>query len=511
MSEIIVGDVLAWEPELEWRGDAAELLRPLSWAVTIHPRIPALPPLRGNELLIVTQRTLDHLKRVEMVNWLDITWLLSAQPVAGLVVDREFNSLPIPGVPLFTAEASFLADAEAYLNRTITEHRGELYRLGSDLSRALSTASIAGADLDALCAVAGDVGRSELLLFDRLGEVLARSRTAPDELPFSPDQAGGRGELPVSSDTGMGRWSVERLQSSGSDPLYLAASSGASSAPETARLVLSQTARTIEALLGSRNDDRLVAEAPSRESLLAELMLGRIPHERIDAEAGRAGVDPGQPLRVAVFVSRAPGLVSRVRRKLSRGVEKHVVALADGELAVLVPDDDVWGELCSFANADRSLGLMLSERQSGVREIARATLQARTLGKLWLTGAITGTVVEADDFVSANLFGVLLPIWEPTAFETGPQQMATFVVHLLGALDDHDRERGGDLIRTLEGYLAAGGSTTGAAELLGVHRNTLGYRLNRIRELTGRDLDDADTRLSFGLALKIRQIERALG
>lgn len=510
MSDIVIGDVLAWEPRLEWQGDAAELPRPLTWAVTIHPRIPALPPLRGGELIIVTRRTLDHLKRVEMVGWPEIVRLLSAQPVAGLVVDREFDYTPIPGVPVLRAATELLSDAEAHLNRTITEHRGELYRLGSDLSRALSTASIAGADLDALFAVAGDVGHSELLLFDRPGRVLARSRTAPGELPFSPDRAGGRGELPVSIETGTGRWSVDRLHSSGNDPLYLAVTSGASSAPETARLVLSQMARTIEALLGSRNDDRLAAEAPNRESLLSDLMLGRIPDERLDAQAGIAGIDPAQPLRVAVFVSSEPGLVSRLRRRLSRGVQNHVATLADGELAVLMPHDDSWSELRSVARADRSVGLILSERQPGLREIARATRQARTLGRLWLAGAITGPVVEADNLVRANLFGVLLPIWDPMAFETGPERMATFAVNLLGALDDHDRERGGDLLRTLEGYLAAGGSTTGAAELLGVHRNTLGYRLNRISELTGRDLDDADTRLALGLALKIRQIERAL-
>ena len=38
------------------------------------------------------------------------------------------------------------------------------------------------------------------------------------------------------------------------------------------------------------------------------------------------------------------------------------------------------------------------------------------------------------------------------------------------------------------------------AAILGVHRNTVLYRLERIRELTGFDLDDADVRLRLQLA-----------
>jgi purine catabolism regulator len=511
LSEIVVGDVLAWEPRLEWRGDDAELLRPLSWAVTIHPRIPALPPLRGGELIIMAQRTLDHLKQVERVDWPEITRLLSAQPVAGLVVDREFNNTSIPGVPVFRADTGSLVDAEAYLNRIITEHRGELYRLGSDLSRALSTASISGADLDALFAVAGDVGRSDLVLFNRSGTVLGRSRTAPGELPFSPARIDGRDDLPVHVEAKTGRWLVDRLRSSRNEPLYLATASGSSGSPETARLVLSQTARTIEAFLGSLSDARPVPEALNRESLLANLMLGKIPNDRIDAQTGVLGINPSEPLRVALFVSRESDLVGRLRRKLSHGVRSYMTALPTGELAVFMRGDELWDELQVAARSDRALGLIRSEWQPGLREIERAIRQARMLGRLWLAGVISDPVVEADNLGNADILGMLLPIWDSPAFEKGPERMLAFAASRLGALEDHDRERGSDLIRTLEGYLSAGGSTTGAADRLGVHRNTLGYRLNRIAELTGSDLDDADTRLALGLALKIRQIERSLG
>ena len=42
-----------------------------------------------------------------------------------------------------------------------------------------------------------------------------------------------------------------------------------------------------------------------------------------------------------------------------------------------------------------------------------------------------------------------------------------------------------------------------AAERLGVHRNTVLYRLDRIVEITGQDLAAADVRLRLQLALHV--------
>ena len=43
-----------------------------------------------------------------------------------------------------------------------------------------------------------------------------------------------------------------------------------------------------------------------------------------------------------------------------------------------------------------------------------------------------------------------------------------------------------------------------AAESLYLHRNSLLYRLERIREISGLDLDDPDDRFSLQLALRCR-------
>jgi hypothetical protein len=60
-------------------------------------------------------------------------------------------------------------------------------------------------------------------------------------------------------------------------------------------------------------------------------------------------------------------------------------------------------------------------------------------------------------------------------------------------------EDGVVLARSLAAYLDCGGSTGRAAEVLGVHRNTVSGRLDRIRRL-GLDLDDPGTRLGIHMA-----------
>ncbi|MGD9526493.1 MAG: PucR family transcriptional regulator [Pseudonocardia sp.] len=74
-----------------------------------------------------------------------------------------------------------------------------------------------------------------------------------------------------------------------------------------------------------------------------------------------------------------------------------------------------------------------------------------------------------------------------------------FVRRWLGPLLDYDARRNSELVPTLSKYLECGGSWDGAAAALCVHRSTLKYRLQRIREISGHHL--ADPRTSFNLHL----------
>ena len=57
----------------------------------------------------------------------------------------------------------------------------------------------------------------------------------------------------------------------------------------------------------------------------------------------------------------------------------------------------------------------------------------------------------------------------------------------------YDHEKGGELVGTLETYLDCNFSRTKTAEKLHIHRNSLNYRLQKIEELLGCEIDRIDT------------------
>ncbi|MFI1166779.1 PucR family transcriptional regulator [Streptomyces sp. NPDC020801] len=63
-----------------------------------------------------------------------------------------------------------------------------------------------------------------------------------------------------------------------------------------------------------------------------------------------------------------------------------------------------------------------------------------------------------------------------------------------------------ELARTAEVYLDCAGQAGRAAAELGIHRQTLYYRLSRVEQLTGLDLDDGEDRLLLHMALKAARL-----
>jgi purine catabolism regulator len=88
------------------------------------------------------------------------------------------------------------------------------------------------------------------------------------------------------------------------------------------------------------------------------------------------------------------------------------------------------------------------------------------------------------------------------------------VARVLGVLVDYDHEHGTDLVTSLETYFDEKRSWQAASRRLGIHRQTLIYRMKRVEELTGRQLDDLDDLTELHLALRTRRLldrDTALG
>ncbi|MGW7364603.1 PucR family transcriptional regulator [Streptomyces sp. NPDC054841] len=63
-----------------------------------------------------------------------------------------------------------------------------------------------------------------------------------------------------------------------------------------------------------------------------------------------------------------------------------------------------------------------------------------------------------------------------------------------------------ELARTAEVFLDCAGQAQRAASALGIHRQTLYYRLSRVEQLTGLDLDEGEDRLLLHMALKAARL-----
>jgi sugar diacid utilization regulator len=74
--------------------------------------------------------------------------------------------------------------------------------------------------------------------------------------------------------------------------------------------------------------------------------------------------------------------------------------------------------------------------------------------------------------------------------------------HWLGPLLDYDARRHAELVPTLSRFLECGGNYDSTARSLQVGRSTLRYRLRRIREISGHDHSDPDTRFNLQLATR---------
>lgn len=84
--------------------------------------------------------------------------------------------------------------------------------------------------------------------------------------------------------------------------------------------------------------------------------------------------------------------------------------------------------------------------------------------------------------------------------------MQEFIDSTLGVIIEYDRNNNSKLLETLKAYLWNNNSLIHASEQLYTHRNTVKYRVQRISQLTGRDFDDAITRLEFMNAIICMEI-----
>lgn len=81
-----------------------------------------------------------------------------------------------------------------------------------------------------------------------------------------------------------------------------------------------------------------------------------------------------------------------------------------------------------------------------------------------------------------------------------------YIESSIKVLIDHDEQNKSDLTKTLDLYLANNGRSSDCSQKLFIHQNTIRYRISRIEELLGVDLNDGETIFRLQLAFKLAKL-----
>ncbi|MBN9618280.1 MAG: helix-turn-helix domain-containing protein, partial [Actinobacteria bacterium] len=252
-------------------------------------------------------------------------------------------------------------------------------------------------------------------------------------------------------------------------------------------------ARAIVRAVVGDDDDQGVVE-------LARLLDGRTT--TLDGLGRRAAGRPCVVVAVAFAEAARDAALERQRqRDAARVIGLQTAALRAGarhavvgdRVYVLLPDiEDAQAAVTTVQatvaalrrHVDRSAHAAIGP----VAATAAAAAASRRGADLALTAATAGGVTRFDAVRPALLVAAVLELVAARTELLDPE-----LAEAAGA----DAAAG-----TLATYLAAGSDVTATAERLGVHPTTVRYRLRRIADRTGLDLDDPDVRLATELQLR---------
>src|SRR4051794_12043581 len=227
---------------------------------------------------------------------------------------------------------------------------------------------------------------------------------------------------------------------------------------------------------------------------LVSLLLSDPPSPRgvLAAAAAAAGWTLPAAVRVAVAAPPADPLAPPAGAGPARVLPARV---SEGRLALVVADGPEAERWLERAVPARGLAPPLAVGPSvpaagAARSAARAAGLLDHLAAGGTSGAAAG-VVRCDEHEISLLLGAAPDL----AREVAARRLAP-----LAALDDGARER---LTRTLAAWLADPGRPQAMADRLGLHVQTVRYRLRALRELLGDALDDPDERFELALALRV--------
>ncbi len=482
------------------------------------------PFLSGGELLLTTgiNLTTDARQR-------KFVRQLAAKEAAGLGFGTGFDHAQLPAalreeaeaqdLPLFEVpyEMPFIALTEKAATELVNEQYSVLER-GIAVHALLEGLVLAERGLGAIMrAIAEAIGGAALLLDDR-GRELARH---PQERGLSQAAAAAiRAEVRERSQAGRQAMFVAEegalagravavpvpVGGGGARGHWLVAARRDGSVGDLERLISRQAAMVVALELMR---ERAVRETERRLAgdVLAEALAGGLGAEELRSRLAPFGIGG----RVAVLLydlEAAPDDAERLSGSLRAAGVPALVAVNGSAgrpllCAIVDPDERDPVELAreglaALNGSGREIRAAAS-RSNPVASLRRAFHESRCA--LAATAMANGGAPEVASYRDLGAFTLLLSLQDDDA-------LRTYAENLLAPISDGEGEYGPELLRSLEAFIERNGQWERAARDLYCHRHTLRYRIRRIEELTGRDLNQAQDRIELWLALRARELVR---
>jgi hypothetical protein len=245
---------------------------------------------------------------------------------------------------------------------------------------------------------------------------------------------------------------------------------------------------------------RLRAQADLSRRVAADRLRGVLSGNT----SGAADWLPAGPWRVVALGGEGdPGRLLDLWESVCRRHAWNQPLLADldgrGYAVVRDSEDDspgTWGWLRSVVAQARDESLALTARAgrpaSGPADLERSRGEAQETDRV--VGQ-RGPAGDGDPVVTHEA------VWAEVTIARAASTLVGDPLGPLEVLRAHDAEHHSDYLRTLAAWLDHPGAPTSAAHSIHVHPNTMRYRMARIADLAGLDLDDATVRLAVRLQL----------
>lgn len=240
-----------------------------------------------------------------------------------------------------------------------------------------------------------------------------------------------------------------------------------------------------------------------RRDLVEDLIDGSA-EESVLTRANALGIDLLLAHQVAVFTAKPAGNGDTVLRAVENAASglglRSVLARHSGIVVLIIQTDgdlkdEAWREI--HTRVSRRLrpsvtSIGVGRVCTGVAAFPRSWREANRALRVRQQSTDPDGVTS---YGKLGLYGLL-------ARGESQEEIESFVREWLGALIDYDEEHNTELTKTLARYLECGGSYDDTADALTIHRSTVRYRLQRIREIADVDLGDVEQRLNLHVAAR---------